>query len=103
MPPRGGERPTDKGCPAMIQLRCVWRASLQTLARDQRGTVMAIVGLAIIPLFAAIGLAIDGSRGYLAQSRLWSAVDAAALAGGRVYTSATRDDDVRMYFETNFP
>jgi Flp pilus assembly protein TadG len=103
MPFRPRERPLDEGYTAMSKHRGDWRASVQILARDQRGAVMAIVGLAIIPLFAAIGLAIDGSRGYLAQSRLWSAVDAAALAGGRVYSSDTRDDDVNMYFETNFP
>jgi Flp pilus assembly protein TadG len=76
---------------------------LRQLLRDDRGGLVAIVGLAIIPLFGAVGLAVDGSRAYLAKSRLWSAVDAAALAGGRVYLSDTRDDDVRMYFETNFP
>ncbi|MGH6895583.1 MAG: pilus assembly protein TadG-related protein [Geminicoccaceae bacterium] len=76
---------------------------LSRLLRDQRGALITIVGLAIIPLFGAIGLSIDASRAYLAKSRLWSAVDAAALAGGRVYASDTRDDDVHMYFETNFP
>jgi Flp pilus assembly protein TadG len=76
---------------------------LRRLLRDDRGAVAAIVGLAIIPLFAAIGLAVDTSRAYFTKSRLWSAVDAAALAGGRVYTSTGRDDDIRMYFEANFP
>jgi Flp pilus assembly protein TadG len=77
--------------------------SLRRLLKDQRGAVMAIVGLAIIPLFAIIGLAIDTTRGYLAKSRLWSAVDAAALAGGRVYEADYRDDDIQMYFDSNFP
>src|SRR5690606_27576502 len=76
---------------------------LSRLLRDQRGALMAIVGLAIIPLFGAIGLAIDTSRAYMVKSQLWSAVDAAALAGGKVYASDTRDDDIYMYFQTNFP
>lgn len=76
---------------------------LGRLLRDQRGALMAIVGLAIIPLFAAIGLAIDTSRAYLVKSRLWSAVDAAALAGGKAYASDTRDADIQMYFDANFP
>jgi Flp pilus assembly protein TadG len=65
----------------MRSQRRIFRAlSLMRLLRDQRGAVMAIVGLAIIPLFAIIGLAIDTTRAYLTKSRLWSAVDAAALA-----------------------
>jgi Flp pilus assembly protein TadG len=88
----------------MRSQRRIFRAlSLRRLLRDQRGAVMAIVGLAIIPLFAIIGLAIDTTRGYLAKSRLWSAVDAAALAGGRVYDADFRDDDIQMYFDSNFP
>ena len=85
------------------QRRILRGLSLRRLLKDQRGAVMAIVGLAIIPLFAIIGLAIDTTRAYLTKSRLWSAVDAAALAGGRVYEADYRDDDIHMFFESNFP
>ena len=85
------------------QRRILRGLSLRRLLNDQRGAVMAIVGLAIIPLFAIIGLAIDTTRAYLTKSRLWSAVDAAALAGGRVYEADYRDDDIHMFFESNFP
>jgi len=70
---------------------------------DRRGVVAIIVGLAIIPLFAALGLAVDGARGYMLQSKLSYAVDAAGLAGGRVFDSDSRRDDVLMFFEANFP
>ena len=69
---------------------------------DQRGAVVAIVALAIIPLFAAIGLAIDVSRSYLLQSQLSYAIDAAGLAGGRAFDTDNRLNDVSMFFEANF-
>ncbi|NJO37431.1 MAG: hypothetical protein HC871_07160 [Rhizobiales bacterium] len=70
---------------------------------DQRGIVAIIVGLAIIPLFAAIGLAIDGARGYMLQSKLSYAIDAAGLAGGRAFDSDLREEDIRQFFDANFP
>ncbi len=57
--------------------------------------VVAFVGLA--------GVSIDAMRGYLVQSRLSSALDAAGLAGARVMYSSTRDADIQMYFNSNFP
>jgi Flp pilus assembly protein TadG len=61
------------------------------------------VGLAIIPLFAAIGLAVDGARGYMLKSKLSYAIDAAGLAGGRAFDSDDREADIMMFFEANFP
>jgi len=61
------------------------------------------VGLAIIPLFAAIGLAVDGSRGYMLKSKLSYAIDAAGLAGGRAFETDNREADIMMFFEANFP
>jgi Flp pilus assembly protein TadG len=77
--------------------------TLRDFAADRRGAVAMILGLAIIPLFAIIGLSIDTCRAYMTKSRLSAAVDAAALAGGRVFTSDNRDQDVQMYFDANFP
>jgi len=70
--------------------------------RDQRGNVAMIVGAAIIPLVGALGLATDTARGFLTKARLSQAVDAAALAGGKVYFSTQRDDDIKKYFAANF-
>ncbi len=80
-----------------------WRARLRHLVEDQRGAVMMIVGLAIIPLFAVIGLAIDAGRGYMLKSQLSYAIDAAGLAGGRAFESDLRQQDIMMYFDANFP
>jgi Flp pilus assembly protein TadG len=71
--------------------------------RDQRGNVAVIVGAAIIPLVGALGLATDTARGYLVKARLSQALDAAALAGGKVYFSAQRDADIKKFFAANFP
>ncbi|MGI9434169.1 MAG: pilus assembly protein TadG-related protein [Geminicoccaceae bacterium] len=71
-------------------------------ATNDRGAVVAIIALAIIPIFAAIGLAIDIGRGYLLQSKLSYAIDSAGLAGGRAFDTDNRLDDVIMFFEANF-
>ena len=76
---------------------------LGLLRRDQRGNVAVIVGAAIIPLVGALGLATDTARGYLVKARLSQALDAAALAGGKVYFSTQRDADIKKYFAANFP
>jgi Flp pilus assembly protein TadG len=76
---------------------------LALFRRDQRGNVAVIVGAAIIPLIGALGLATDTARGYLVKARLSQALDAAALAGGKVYFSTQRDADIKKYFAANFP
>jgi Flp pilus assembly protein TadG len=76
---------------------------LGLLRRDKRGSVAVIVGAAIIPLVGALGLATDTARGYLVKARLSQALDAAALAGGKVYFSTQRDADIKKYFAANFP
>ncbi|MGI9437205.1 MAG: pilus assembly protein TadG-related protein [Geminicoccaceae bacterium] len=62
-----------------------------------------ITALAIIPIFAIVGLAVDGGRGYMLQSKLSFAVDAAGLAGGRAFDTDLREADVITFFEANFP
>jgi len=73
------------------------------LGADQRGAVVAMIALAIMPLFAGLALAIDLGRGYLLKSKLSYAIDAAGLAGGRAFDSDRREDDIEMFFEANFP
>jgi Flp pilus assembly protein TadG len=73
------------------------------LLEDRRGGMMAIMGLAIIPLFIVVGLAIDTGRGYMLKSKLSYAIDAAGLAGGRAFETDLREEDIMMFFEANFP
>lgn len=49
---------------------------------DVKGNVTIMMAVAVVPLLAAVGAAIDMVHANYAQTALQSAVDAAALAGG---------------------
>jgi Flp pilus assembly protein TadG len=55
---------------------------LSLLRRDRRGNVALTFALAAVPLFGAIGVAIDYGRATVARSRMADALDAAVLAVG---------------------
>jgi len=74
-----------------------------TWLRQERGSLNALYALALIPMIGALGLATDTARGYLLKARLSQSIDQAVLAGGKVYFSPQRDDDVLKYFSANFP
>ncbi|MDB5663340.1 MAG: hypothetical protein JWM38_2595 [Sphingomonas bacterium] len=80
---------------------------LARLARDTRGNTLILVAAALLPLMALIGSGIDMGRGYLAQSRMQQACDAAALAGRRAMTAGVVDSTVsaeaEKFFKFNFP
>ncbi len=78
-----------------------WR--LAGFRHDQRGAMIAMVALAVVPVFVGLALAVDLGRGYLLKSKLSYAIDAAGLAGGRAYDSDLREDDIAMFFDANFP
>jgi Flp pilus assembly protein TadG len=80
------------------------RGAVFGVVRDRRGGVATFLAAAIIPLIAFAGLAVDTSRGYLMKARLSSALDAAALAGGRaMHDPDLRDEMVERFFNANFP
>lgn len=69
---------------------------------NHEGAIHVLVGIAMIPLLACAGLAIDVSRGYLIKARLSEAVDAAALAGAGSLHLDVWQEDVNRYFAANF-
>lgn len=71
--------------------------------RDKRGAMAVLVAVGIVALVGFLGIATDAARGYIVKARLGQALDAAALAGGREMESPTRDDDILMFFNANFP
>ncbi len=74
--------------------------------RQERGTAMGLVAVSLLTLAAASGLALDAGRGYLIKAKLSQAVDAAALAGGRVSSDGLADSakaHIEKYFKANFP
>ncbi|MEZ4415832.1 MAG: VWA domain-containing protein [Gemmatimonadota bacterium] len=54
---------------------------------NERGSVVLFVALAMVLLLGMSGLAVDMGRAYLSRARMVRAVDAAALAGARVFRS----------------
>ena len=54
-------------------------------------------------MLGALGLATDAARGFLLKARLSQAIDQAVLAGGKIYFSPNRNQDVLKYFSANFP
>lgn len=83
-----------------------WRkvaSLLRGVVTDRRGGMAVFMALAAVPLVGAGGLAVDSTRGYLLKARLSQALDAAGLAGGRAYYSATRDQDIQQFFDANIP
>lgn len=80
-------------------------------ARHQHGQVLILVGLSLIVLIGAVGLAIDSGRAYGVKARLNAAVDAAAIAAARALATGV-DDTQRItnaraaatrFFDMNYP
>ncbi len=70
--------------------------------RDTRGNVGIMLGFGAIALVGGVGIAVDTSVAYNVRSQLAAAVDAAALAGARAFSSPTRDTDIQNFFDANF-
>ncbi|SMF12675.1 Flp pilus assembly protein TadG [Tistlia consotensis] len=78
-------------------------SGLHAFRKAERGGVAILLAGLLVPLIAFTGLAVDAGRAYLVKARLSQSIDAAALAGGRVFYDANRDSDVTMFFHSNFP
>lgn len=76
---------------------------LRRLPADRGGAVSPLAAFAIVALVGFVGIATDTARGYFVKARLSQAIDAAALAGGRVFFEDTRDADIQKFFSANFP
>ncbi len=71
--------------------RVATRRVLGRFARNRSGSVALLFGLSLIPLTAIVGLAVDYGRVYAVRSHTQAALDAAALAAGRV--AQVEDED----------
>lgn len=78
------------------------RRTLANLGRDRRGAAAMLLALAVVPIFASVGLAVDSSMGYLLRTRMSKALDTAGLAAGRLALNANAEDIARQYFDANF-
>ncbi len=86
----------------MMQQRFTLFTRFRALLRDREGAVAMIVGLAVIPILLATGLAIDAGRALSVRSRLAQAADAAALAAGPVAGTDAFEDKALRILEANF-
>ena len=79
-------------------------ATLGRFRRAEEGSYLVYVGIAAIPMVTVAGLGVDVARAYLAEARLQSAIDAAAIAMG---SADGTDEEIitlgRTYFYANFP
>ncbi|MEO1018911.1 MAG: pilus assembly protein TadG-related protein [Pseudomonadota bacterium] len=78
------------------------RSKFGRLARDERGAVMMLFGLLMLPLVAAIGLAIDAMVSFTVENRIQRALDAAGLAAGRAATDEQLAAQAQQFFDANF-
>lgn len=86
--------------------KSAWKSGASRLAalvgaRDANVSVMTAVGL--IPLITAVGVATDSALAFMVKTRMQAAVDAAALAGGRVIYADQTTSVAREFFDLNFP
>jgi Flp pilus assembly protein TadG len=76
---------------------------------SERGSIAIYFGFSAIVFIAVTGLAIDAARGYLIKARLSTAIDAAALAGGKALQTAQDVNNTKVkadalaFFQANFP
>jgi len=78
---------------------------LARLRRDKRGNTLAMITMALIPLVAMSGSAVDIGRAYLVKTRLQQACDAGVLAGRRAMAGSTygtaEQAQATTFFNTN--
>ncbi len=74
-----GRSPTAARSPSLSLARRYWR--------EETGIVAALFAIMLVPLIAAVGVAVDFSRAAQFEAALQGAVNSAALAGASAYTS----------------
>lgn len=76
--------------------------TMMRVLRNKAGNTAMMFGLLLFPIVGMLGLAVDTARAYAVKEQLQTALDAAALAGGRMYGLSTRDQIIRDYFNSNW-
>lgn len=78
-------------------------AFLRSLHTRQDGNVAILMALAVIPIFAVIGLTVDSSRQDLSVNHIQAASDSASLVGARLLEDGTLNNaQVRAQVIENF-
>jgi Flp pilus assembly protein TadG len=79
--------------------------TLKSFRRDERGAVVILFGLAVVPIMGLVGVGLDYARALGEKSGLQDAVDAAALAAVKTKTLQTseRTAIAKAMFDANKP
>ncbi len=80
-----------------------YRDFLKYFHAERDGSIASIFALSVLVLIGVTGLAVDASRAYGVSMRIASALDAAALAGGRLLElEAASDADIAAAAQAHF-
>ncbi len=81
-----------------------WQGLIARFRRDERGVVLILVVLLLVPLMLVMAGVIDYSRTFLVKRQLTNAVDAAALALGVLpdLTDEEAEEKARAFIETHY-
>ena len=79
-----------------------WPGWWRRFRHEQGGNVATLMALALLPLIAGAGLAIDSMLAFAVEERLQKALDAGGLAAGRATDPANIGPDARAFFRSNF-
>jgi len=91
-------------CVRGSQLLRQGRSLLQRFGEDRRGVVAVVFVIALVPVMALAGAAVDVSRAYIVKQRLNFTIDAAGLAVGSSHGSdAELTEVMQRFFDANYP
>jgi len=76
-----------------------WRRALG----DKRGNIAFTLGLTLLPMIGALGLATDSSLALILRNQLSESLDTAGLAAGRAIFTEHATTDAQSFFNANFP
>lgn len=76
---------------------------IKTIAQEQSGSAIPLIGMGIFAMMGCIGAAIDMSRAQLVQARMSSALDNAGLAAAATASTTDVNSEANKYFNANFP
>ncbi len=74
---------------------------LRSLCLSEEGSTLPIIGLSLLVLVGATGIAVDVGRAALLQARLSSTLDAAGLAAGATVSTSNLSTEATKYMNTN--
>lgn len=94
--------------PIFLSFDCITRIYVaMRLVRHSAGNTLAMMAAAMIPIAGMIGSGLDMARIYMAEARMQTACDAAALAARWMMNGTRFNDEVRSegerFFDFNFP